>query len=59
MKDHMDADTHLQTVKETHTRAVGCPKEAVTTWEACVGAGPSRDLQTQGERSPPLGTVSW
>lgn len=38
MKDHMDADIHLQPVKETHTRAVGCPKEAVTLWEACVGA---------------------
>ena len=29
-----------------------CPKEAVTLWEACAGAGSWQDLWTRGERSP-------
>ena len=30
----------------------GCPKEAVTLWEAHAGAGFCQDLWTHGERSP-------
>jgi len=32
-----------------HTRAGGCPKEAVASWEACNEAGSWQDLQTRGE----------
>ncbi|XP_032546009.1 suppression of tumorigenicity 5 protein isoform X3 [Chiroxiphia lanceolata] len=35
-----------------HARAGGCPKEAVTPWEAHAGAGSWKDLWTRGERSP-------
>ncbi|XP_027556456.1 suppression of tumorigenicity 5 protein isoform X3 [Neopelma chrysocephalum] len=35
-----------------HARAGGCPKEAVTLWEAHAGAGSWKDLWTRGERSP-------
>ncbi|PKU43609.1 suppression of tumorigenicity 5 protein isoform x4 [Limosa lapponica baueri] len=33
------------------TRAGGCPKDAVTLWEARAGAGSWQDLWTHGERS--------
>ncbi|XP_027506852.1 suppression of tumorigenicity 5 protein isoform X5 [Corapipo altera] len=35
-----------------HARAGGCPKEAVTPWEAHAGAGSWKDLWTRGERNP-------
>ncbi|XP_052638482.1 uncharacterized protein LOC128139721 isoform X2 [Harpia harpyja] len=52
-----------------HAGAGGCPKEAVTPWEACTGAGSWQDLRTRGERSPrskfsgrscdPVGDPRW
>ena len=35
---------------EVHGGAGGCPKEAVTPWEARAGAGSWQDLWTRGER---------
>jgi len=32
-----------------HTKAVGCPKEAVTPWRAHAAAGSWQDLRTSGE----------
>jgi len=37
---------------EVHSGAGGCPKESVTSWGACAGAGSWQDLWTRGERSP-------
>ncbi|KAF4794740.1 hypothetical protein TURU_100328 [Turdus rufiventris] len=34
-----------------HPRAAGCPKDAVTMWEACTAAGSWQDVWTQGERA--------
>ncbi|GAB0175634.1 hypothetical protein GRJ2_000028600 [Grus japonensis] len=53
-----------------HTRAGGCLKEAVTPWEAHVGASSWQDLWPHGERSPrwsrfagrtcdPMGDPCW
>lgn len=36
---HSGAHIHLQPVEDPNTRAGGCPKEAVTLWEACAGTG--------------------
>lgn len=61
MEDHMDAEIHLQTVKETHTRAGGCPKEAVTLWGGPVlekvpcWQGPANP----GREEPTPEQVSW
>ncbi|KAJ7402433.1 hypothetical protein BTVI_86536 [Pitangus sulphuratus] len=52
MEGSGSAEIHLQPVEETPTGAGGCLKEAVTPWEAHAGAGPGRDLQICGEKSP-------
>jgi len=38
-----------------HARAGGCPKEAVTPWRACTGAGSCQDVWTRGERGAHAG----
>ncbi|GAB0186393.1 EH domain-containing protein 4 [Grus japonensis] len=64
------ADIHAGACGGPHAGAGGCPKEAVTLWEAHTGAGSWQDLWTHGEKSPcwsrfagrtcdPMGDRSW
>lgn len=59
-EDHMDAEINLQPVKETHTRAGGCPKEAVTLWGAVLEKFPSWQGPADPGREEPIPEqVSW
>ena len=43
MEINAGPDIHLQPMQDPMPEQEGCPKEAVTLWEACAGAGSWQD----------------